>query len=46
MTAMPLRMRLLVLSGVLSVSIIGGSAIWLIRTAPPTDDWRLVEGLL
>ena len=46
MTAMPLRMRLLVLSGVFSVLTIGGTALWVTRQLPPTDEWRLVQGLL
>lgn len=46
MTAMPLRMRLLVLSGVLTVSTIGGAALWVSRDVPPTAAWRLVQGLL
>lgn len=46
MTAMPLRVRLMVLSGVLSVSTIGGYALWVTFDAPPTDEWRMVQGLL
>ncbi|MEN9791278.1 MAG: hypothetical protein RLZZ63_936 [Gemmatimonadota bacterium] len=46
MITMPPRMRLLVLSGVLSFTIIGGSALWVTHDVPPTAEWRMVQGLL